>query len=83
MQRFEDVLTGIMLIGSTVIVLGIASMGAFFFLRGSNLIPLTVIFAVGVLLLYTIRCIAIGLSIIFHGRYQDDMTRKDNRRYTD
>lgn len=74
MQRFEDVLTGIMMIVTAIIVLGIAGVGAFFLLKGSSLISLTLVFVIGFLALYAIRRIYIGLSIIIRGRYQDDMT---------
>lgn len=82
MQRFEDVLTGIMMIIAAVIVLGIACVGAFFFLKSSSFISVTLIFAIGFLTLYTIRRIAIGFSLIIHGRYQDEMTMEDTRRYS-
>lgn len=81
MQRFEDILTGIMMIGAAIIVLVVACVAAFFFLKSSNLIPLTLIFGIGFLGLYTIRRIYIGLSIILHGRYQDEMILHDNHRY--
>lgn len=79
MQKAEDILTGIMLIGSTLIAVGIALVGSFLLLKRSNFIPLTVIFIIILLILYTLRNISIGLSLIFHGRYQDDMTFRENR----
>lgn len=82
MQRIEDVLTGLMMIGSTLIVFAIISVGAFLLLRRSGFISLTILFAVGFLSLYTLRSIYIGFNLIFRGRYRDEMTVRDNWRYS-
>lgn len=83
MQKTNDVLTGLMMIGSTLIVFAIVAMGAFFLLRKSEFISLTILFAVCFFTLYTIRNIYIGINLIFRGRYRDEMTIRDNQGYTD
>lgn len=82
MQKIEDVLTGLMIIGSTLIAFAIVAVGAFFLLRRSGFISLTILFAVGFLTLYTLRSIYIGFNLIFRGRYRDEMTVRDNRKYS-
>lgn len=83
MQKIEDVLTGLMIIISTLIVFAIVAVGAFFLFGRSESISLALLFAVGFFALYTLRSIYIGFNVIFHGRYRDEMTVRDNQRYTD
>lgn len=79
MQKIEDVLTGLMIIGSTLITFAIVVVGAFFLFYRSKFISLTLLFAIAFFALYTLRSIYIGFNIIFHGKYQDEMTVRENR----
>lgn len=79
MRKIEDVLTGLMIIGADFIVFGIVAVGAFFMFRSSNFTSLALIYAICFLVLHTVRNIYIALNLIFHGRYQDEMTVLERR----
>lgn len=83
MHKINDVLTGIMMIVSSLITFVIVAIGAYFFLQRVEFISLTILFTLVFLTLYTFRNIYIGLNLIFCGRYRDEMTVLENRRYSD
>lgn len=79
MRRLGDVLTGMLIIGSAVITMGIVAIGAYFILRSINFISLFLISGLGFFILHVLRSLYIGLSIIISGRYEDEMTARENR----
>lgn len=81
MKRAEDILVGLMVIVSTVIAMGIVGVGVYFVFNRISFVSLALIAAVIFLIGYTLKNIYIGLSIIINGRYEDEMTARENRRF--